>query len=218
MKLQKIISANINLIALALLIFIAMAFNFSPIVQTAHIIAPETIYTAATTSECDLIREAKPWYAKFNYWYWLWLIGVPLIIFFFTPNDKAWKRSAGTFAALLLCYITMNLSFMLSEQLEYGLFLVHENIAYQQTWDMRKCAPYARIGAKMFFPFVSVAYSCFYISLCLGVWRGYHHFKKNIIFTKFKYDLFSKIVSILAVVIPILFALFVIFITIRNHY
>lgn len=191
MGLKKGMSANVNFIAFVSLLLGALIFHVSPAVQLAHITAPETVYTGKNLAECQLIREAKPWYGKINYWSWLWLAGTPLILFFLTPQDSKWKRLAGSLGAITLCYIGMHLSFSLNYDIKYGLFTVHEKIPHQKTWDMQLCLPYGTIAARTLFPYLSVLYTLMWAGLWLTVWDIYHRRKTRLLDKSFKYDFLS---------------------------
>ena len=144
-----------------------------PAVEQARMIIPASVY-AGGGCDCFCILESRPWYARFNYWFWLLVFFVPAIIsssFCFSM----WPR-AGIFV-VLIGYVLLNLSVELGWDIRNAPFIVNNNpnSLDQATWDM-DCANIAdganRVFTRYFgwapvllFSFLSLAVTAFIIRL-----------------------------------------------------
>ena len=134
-----------------LLLMAAVAiFEFHPSVERGRNIIPEEVYVGKEC-RCECISDSRPWYSTFNYWQWLWILIVPLLVFSLKKDAPKWKRIGAGLVAVGLCYFFMNLSMHLFWDIKNGSFTVDFNPDFplQKTWDM-PCAD-IRDGASLVF-------------------------------------------------------------------
>lgn len=204
-----------NLFALVLLFAVAAIFEIIPEIKHGRAIIPDSAYAGKVCS-CDCIRSLRPWYSTFNYWFWIWVLLVPAVSFSVMPQAPSWHRIGRSIFAIILCYVAMNMAFFLSEEIKFAPFVTQLDLPNQKTWEMESCFPYARIGARMFFPFLSVLYALAYVGLWEMLWAQYHKRKPRQENTVFKQDIFNKILVWLSVCLSVLIASYIFLYTTMN--
>ncbi len=133
---------------------VATAFEFVPAVKQARYFIPEDVYFGKTC-DCQCVAASRPWYGTFNYWWWLCLFVVPLVLFFASPELSSRKKMMTFFIASGLCYVCLNLAVHASWEIRNGPFTVMTapNVPWQKAWDMN-CASNAdgasRVAFRMF--------------------------------------------------------------------
>jgi hypothetical protein len=74
-----------SIFIIGLLLIAVGIFEFHPAVERGRIFVPQDIYVGKDCG-CDCIANSRPWYSTFNYWQWLWILSVPVIVFSVKPN------------------------------------------------------------------------------------------------------------------------------------
>jgi hypothetical protein len=162
-----------------LLLIAAAVFEFSPAVKDARHIIPEDIY-AEKTCGCQCIADSRPWYSTFNYWHWLWVVMVPVLIFSIKFNAARFQKLIVVLVSAGLCYLFMNFSIHLFWDIRNGPFIVSPdpNAAWQKTWAM-ECA-YVGDGASLSFTLIfGWIPASLYAGFCYAAWRISHSFLKS---------------------------------------
>lgn len=96
-------------------------FEFHPMVKEAQSFVSLENYENKDVS-CFEILNGRPWYGRFNHWFWLWITCVPLLVFSVKPDAPKWQRALRTIMAVGFCYGLMNLAMHLSWDLSNELF------------------------------------------------------------------------------------------------
>lgn len=194
------------------LLFVAVGiFYFHPAVEYNRIIIPETVY-ANQDCDCWCILNSRPWYSRFNYWWWLWLIITPLIVFSVKPDVPKWQRAVRTLTSIGVGYGLANLGLHLNSAIRNGPFVVNNDYPWQRIWDDYggQCA---NIGGDASLVFTLYVGGWIYASIYTGwwniIWAQYHKRKTKLIERHFKRDPVTKIVVFLALLIPLLFMTYV---------
>lgn len=142
--------------SLLIIVFLlaAAVFEFHPAVRYERLFIAETVYAEAPC-DCRCILDSRPWYSRFNYWFWLWIVAVPLLVFSPDPSASLWQRAARTCLTVILCYALMNLAIRLAWDIRNGPFTVvssNPHFPPQKSWDFAACA-YIADGASLMFTF-----------------------------------------------------------------
>lgn len=136
----------------AILFFLGVIFfEFHPFVKEGRNIIPESVYTGKNC-DCLCILNSRPWYSRFNYWFWLWVSTVPILVFSIKNDAPKWKKIAIWIAAFGLCYGFMNLAVHLMWDIRNAPFIVQtdRDMPWQKTWDMPKCGNMADGASTVF--------------------------------------------------------------------
>ncbi len=197
-----------NLFLIAFFMMFAVVFEFHPAVEWGRIYVPEEIY-AGKDCGCECIANSRPWYSKFNYWFWLWVVSVPLFVFSIMPDAPEWQKVGRTLAAIGFCYVLMNLAMQLSWDIRNGPFYVR-NMPDQLAWNMG-CANTADGASLAFTRLFGWLYATVYTGWWDMVWYQYHKRKTGEIDHSFKRDFLNKIVVAISKIIPALGVIFVFF-------
>ena len=165
---KKIAIASVLLLAVA-------AFELHPAVEQGRAMIPEEVYTGKAC-DCLCILTSRPWYSTVNYWFWLWVIGTPLIVFSVKPSALRWQRAIRTLLSIGFCYGVMNLAMHLSWDIRNGPFGVvsYPNMSWQKTWDMPKCANIADGFGLIYTRYLGWIPACLYAGFCLFFLRFYN--------------------------------------------
>lgn len=128
------------LFMIGLLLMAVGIFEFYPAVRYFRLVIPEDVYVGKACN-CQCIAASRPWYSTFNYWYWLCIVIVPLLIFSIPPNASKLQKLTIVFISAGLCYLFMNLAVHLFWDIRNGPFIAspNPNFPWQKTWDM-ECA------------------------------------------------------------------------------
>jgi hypothetical protein len=81
--------------AVCFLLFLAALcafFEFYPAIEQGRIWVSEDVY-AGKSCDCWCILNARPWYSRFNYWFWFWIMAVPALIFSVRPDAPKWQSA-----------------------------------------------------------------------------------------------------------------------------
>lgn len=133
-------------------LLIAVAFFiYLPVVETGRNIIPEAVYKGKECG-CICMLESRPWYSKLNYWFWLWIAAVPILILSLKTDIHKWKKIFCVIGIIAVSYGLINLSVQLMWDIRGGSFVVStsQKIPWQKTWDMPDCASIAD-GASLSF-------------------------------------------------------------------
>lgn len=74
-----------SIVIIFILLVVAGIFEIHPVVKYDRVVVPEEVY-AGKDCNCRCVMESRPWYSRFNYWWWLWIVITPLIIFSVKPH------------------------------------------------------------------------------------------------------------------------------------
>lgn len=129
-----------NFLMIVLLLAVAAVFEFLPAIKQGRYVIPEDVYVQKTCN-CQCIASSRPWYSTFNYWHWLWIAIVPVLIFSIKPDAARVQKATVVLVSIGLCYLLMNLSVHLFWDIRNGPFVVSPDPTFpsQKTWDMQ-CA------------------------------------------------------------------------------
>ena len=200
-----------SLLIIGLLLLAVGIFEFHPAVEYNRIIIPETVY-ANQDCDCWCILNSRPWYSHFNYWWWLWLIITPLIVFSVKPHAPKWQRALRTLISIGIGYGLANFGLHLNSEIRNGPFVVNNDYPWQRIWDEygSQCA---NIGGGLSLVFTLLIGGWVYASIYTGmwdiIWKQYHKRKTKLIDSHFKRDLLTKIVVSFTFLIPLLFITYV---------
>lgn len=70
-----------NLIIFLCLLTIAIGLEFLPAVKEGRYAVPAEVFKKTGSCDCNCISNARPLYSTINYWYWLFFLTPPLLIF-----------------------------------------------------------------------------------------------------------------------------------------
>ena len=168
-------------ILIFLMLFGVAAFELLSAIELARIIVPEEIYVGKDCG-CNCILQSRPWYSTFNYWFWLWILSVPIFIFSIKPEAHKWKKIATLLIAIAFCYGVMNLALHLMWDIRNGPFIVNSDPTFpdQKTWDIPGCANIADGASLVFAPY----FGWIPASLYVGTWLLIHAFFKRAVSKK----------------------------------
>lgn len=199
-----------NIFIIIILIAAAIALELYPAVKESRVFVPEEIY-AGKECGCECIANSRPWYSVLNYWFWLWFLTVPLIMFSVTPQSPQWQRIIRTLGAVLLCYGAMNLAIHLTWDIRNGPFIVNANsgVPWQKSWDIPGCANIADGASMVFTLMFGWLYAIIYTGWWEMAWHFYHRRHTRLVDESFKRDIFSTIVALVSKSFTILGLLFV---------
>ena len=157
------------------------ALEFVPIIEHARIAVPEEIYVGKDCG-CDCILQSRPWYSRFNYWFWLWVLATPVFVFSVKPNAPKWQRAVRSLIAIAFCYGVMNLALHLMWDIRNGPFIVNDdpNFPDQKTWDIPGCTNIADGASLVFALFLGWIPASLYV----GIWLLIREFFKRAVFKK----------------------------------
>ncbi|MCD8566601.1 MAG: hypothetical protein LRY36_01540 [Alphaproteobacteria bacterium] len=129
----------------------AIAFELHPAVQQGRSLIPDQVYTNPECG-CLCLIESRPWYSTFNYWFWLWVVAVPVLAFGINKDWSLRRKLLVAGLITLFCYGALNLSVGLMWDIRNAPFIVSSepDIEWQKAWDM-KCATIAD-GAAPYSP------------------------------------------------------------------
>jgi hypothetical protein len=195
---------TITSIILAIAAIIAV-FELLPAVEYARWHIPTNI-TDNKACGCTCILNSRPWYSTFNYWFWLWFAGIPLTIFQIKPSHGILKKSVIVITAIATCYIIMNLAIHLMWDIRSAPFTVSSspNVPDQVTWDMVECANTSDGASLAFTLLFGWLYATIYTGWWLIAWKRYHIKYTKTITDDYEYDILSKIVVGISVVLPLI--------------
>lgn len=204
---------KINIFIIIILITAVVALELHPAVKESRVFVPEEIY-AGKECGCECIANSRPWYSVLNYWFCLWFLAVPLIMFSVTPQSPQWQRIIRTLGAVLLCYGAMNLALHLMWDIRNGPFSVNNNYPWQKSWDDpgTKCANIADGASIVFTAFFGWIYAAIYTGWWEILWYHYHKRKTRLLTDDFKRDWISKAVAVISKYITLFMLLAIILI------
>lgn len=202
-----------NLIIIGLMLIAVAVFELHPAVKYWRMVVHENVYVGKTCN-CDCIAESRPWYSRFNYWFWLWIIATPLIVFSVKPATPRWQRALRTVIAIGFCYVAMNFALNLMWDIGNGPFVVSSdpNFPWQKTWDIPDCANVADGASIVFMVFFGWIYAVIYTGLWEMLWYRYHKRKTKLLEKEFRRDWISKIAAVIAKYITLLILLVIVLI------
>jgi hypothetical protein len=200
-----------SLFIIGLLLIAVAVFEFHPAVKYWRVVVPEDVYVGKTC-DCDCIMESRPWYSRLNYWFWLWIIATPVIVFSVKPATPRWQRTIRTVVAIGFCYGIMNLALHLMWDIRNGPFSVYSDYPWQKSWDDpgTKCANIADGASIIFTAFFGWIYAIIYTGWCEILWYRYHKRRTKLLTDDFKRDWISRIVVWISAIITTIIILAVI--------
>lgn len=167
------------LFIIGLLLMTVGVFEFYPAVRYFRLVIPEDVYVGKACN-CQCIAASRPWYSTFNYWHWLWIVIVPLLIFSITPNASKLQKLIIVLISVGFCYLFMNLSIHLFWDIRNGPFVVSTdpNFPWQKTWDM-ECANIGDGASLVFTLIFGWVPASLYAGFCYAVRQALHLFLKK---------------------------------------
>lgn len=137
----------------------AAFMTLHPAVEYARSIIPRSVY-AGRDCDCFCILESRPWYAEFNYWFWILVLFVPVAIMISTHLRRWWRKLGAFLITVLVGYGLINLSVHLMWKIRNAPFVVSSDplVPDQATWNM-DCANIgdgASLGFTLLFGWVPV--------------------------------------------------------------
>lgn len=163
----------------AILIFLMLigvaALDLLPAIEQARIIVPEEIYVDKDCG-CGCILQSRPWYGRFNYWFWLWVLAVPILIFSIKPEAQKWKKIISPVIIVAFCYGVMNLALHLMWDIRNGPFIMNSDptVPDQKTWYL-SCADTGDGASLAFVLFLGWVPASVYV----GMWLLINTFLKR---------------------------------------
>ena len=199
-------------LVIAFLLIGAAVFELLHAIKQGRIIVPEDVFVGQDCG-CDCILDSRPWYSRFNYWFWLWVFVTPIIVFSVKPSTQRWQRTIRTVIAVGFCYAIMNLALHLMWDIRNGPFVVNldPDIPDQKTWNMVECANIADGASLVFTLLFGWVYASIYTGWWEMIWYQYHKRKTLLINKDFKRDWISRVVVWVSATITILMILTIIF-------
>lgn len=179
---------------IGLLLIAVGIFEFHPAVEYSRAVVPEEVYVGKDC-DCGCIMSSRPWYSRFNYWFWLWIVATPVIVFSVKPTTPRWQRSVRTVVAIGFCYGIMNLALRFMWDIKNGPFGVNNDYPWQKSWDDSgvKCANIADGASLVFTLFFGWIYAMIYTGWWEVIWYKYYKRKAQLIDKDFRRDWISKI-------------------------
>lgn len=155
----------------------AIAFELHPAVQQGRSLIPDQVYTNPECG-CLCLIESRPWYSTFNYWFWLWVVAVPVLAFGINKDWSLRRKLLVAGLITLFCYGALNLSVGLMWDIRNAPFIVSSepDIEWQKAWDM-KCATIADGASTIFSLLLGWIPAALYTGLWLGIAHTYRRFK-----------------------------------------
>jgi len=180
---------------IGLMLIVVGIFELHPAVEYWRIVVPEDVYVG---KECDCwcILQSRPWYSRFNYWFWFFVIAPPVIVFSVKPDASKWLRAAQNIVTVLVCYGTINLAVHLMWDIRNGPFGVVSEYPWQKSWDDpgTKCANIADGASIVFTALFGWIYGVIYTGWWEMIWYRYHRQKTKLIDENYKRDWFSTVI------------------------
>ncbi len=142
-------------------------------------IVPEDVYVGKAC-DCQCVAASRPWYSTFNYWHWLWIVIVPLLIFSIKPNASKLQKWITVLVSAGLCYLFMNFSIHLFWDIRNGPFIVSPdlNAVWQKTWDM-ECADIGDGASLVFTLIFGWIPASIYTGFCYAIRQTLHFVLKR---------------------------------------
>ena len=168
-----------SLFIIGLLLIVVGIFEIHLAVKYSRLVVPEDVYVGKAC-DCQCIAASRPWYSALNYWHWLWIVIVPLLIFSIKPNASKLQKFAVVLVSTGLCYLFMNLSIHLFWDIRNGPFIVSSdsNFPSQKTWDM-ECADIGDGASLVFTLIFGWIPASLYAGFCYATWKISHSFLKK---------------------------------------
>lgn len=184
-----------SIFIIGLLLIAIGVFEFHPAVEFSRAVVPEEVYVGKDC-DCGCIMGSRPWYSRFNYWFWLWVIAMPVIVFSVKPTTPRWQRAMRTVVAIGFCYGIMNLALHLMWDIRNGPFWVVGAYPWQKSWDDpgTKCANIADGASLVFTLLFGWIYASIYTGWWEMIWYQYHKRRTGLIGENFKRDILTRIV------------------------
>jgi hypothetical protein len=159
-----------KVVFIVLLVLAVAVLEFHPAVDQGRAIIPEDVYRGKSC-DCFCILDSRPWYSTLNYWFWLWVVGTPLImIYALKPTAPKWQHFLKFVFAVLFCYGVMNLAMNLSWDIRNDPFVVssQKDMAWQKTWDMPDCPNMADGASRV----VTLLFGWLYALIYIGIFQS----------------------------------------------
>lgn len=148
-------------------------FELTPAVREARLVVPEAVYELEGCG-CQCVADARPWHSRVNYWFWFWVLAVPLIVFARPPEAPAWQRATRTLVAIAAAWPAMFLATLLSHEIVSGPFVVRPHLPDQKSWDMEGCANIGDGLSVVFYAFLGWIPATVYTGWWEFAWRRFH--------------------------------------------
>ncbi|MCP4393336.1 MAG: hypothetical protein GY804_03570 [Alphaproteobacteria bacterium] len=188
---------------------IVAVFELHPAVKDARwYVSPEN--KVSKTCDCECILDGVPWYGSFNYWFWLWFVGVPAILFQIKPTYSNKRKGITVVSTIAICYVLMNLALHLMWDIS--------NAPFRGDPDgldgfMQKCANTSDGASLVFTLFFGWIYATIYTGWWLIAWKHYHLKYSKTIIPDYKYDKMSSIAVNTSVILPLIPTIYIAFIS-----
>ena len=177
-----------------LLLITAAVFELHPAVKIGRDPVPDVVHVGAAC-DCHCIMEKRPWYSKFNYWFWLWITVVPVIVFSVGPEALKWIRAFRTTLAIGISYILILLSIFLDMKIDDGPTVVSDgnfSLYHESVSDCFNVGSGAKIAFALTFGW---AYAAVYTGWWDMVWYRYHAWSRKEASIKIERDILSNITT-----------------------
>ena len=174
-------------------------------IQEAHHYISEQAYKDASMS-CAEILSARPWYGRVNYWWMLWILAVPALMWTIRPEDPVWHRLGIMLLTILGGYWLLNQAVDLQWDIRNGIFSWNNLSRWGEGWRM-DCYKEGDGFSYIMFHYLAWIPASLYMGLCMVCWHIYRAVQAKRTELPYRADRLTKAVSwVLA-----LYSLFVIF-------
>lgn len=199
---------KINIVIIGLLLLAVFLFETLVIVDAARRSFPTDWHGEMS---CFDVLSVRPWYGQINPWFWFWVLFTPLVCFSLTPVAPAWQRGLRTVVIVSVSYIVLNLYTHNFFDIQNAPFQTAEVSSASSDIEKFKVDCYnIADGASFIFSLVfGWIYAIIYAAMCEAIWYLYHKKITKLASTTYRTDLINRLVIILAVTLPFIFAAWV---------
>ncbi|HEY8964700.1 MAG TPA: hypothetical protein VIN59_09590 [Alphaproteobacteria bacterium] len=182
------------LLFLTPLLAAAIWLHSNSTVAYERIVVPEEVYVGKTCN-CRCILDSRPWYSKFNYWFWLFIISAPILMFSLSPVHPLvnWQKLLIASVSILLCYVLTTPALELGHDIRNGPFTVYDFVPFQKSMDLIKCHGGSGGAARAFIPILGWFYAVSYTGFWEILWQLYHRKYSRKIPTKTSFGFLSSL-------------------------
>lgn len=188
---------NPNITALFSLLLLAFFLNQLFFLHFERVVVPEAVYVGKACN-CQCILDARPWYVKINYWFWLFILSAPLLVFSTLPSTAQWKRALVCLAAVALGYFIAPFAVDLEHQIRNAPFMVYDDVPFQKTMDMVRCMSGSGTASRAFALAFGWVYATVYTGWWVIAWYAYHRYVTKHIDESFKLHWFCRLLVVVS--------------------
>jgi len=188
---------NPNVIVFLTLLLMVFFLDQLFFLHFERVVVPEAVYVGKTCG-CQCILDARPWYVKINYWFWLFMLSTPLLVFSTLPSTAQWKHALVCLAAVSLGYVITPLAVDLGNEIRNAPFIVYDDVPFQKTMDMLSCMSGSDMASRSFVLAFGWLYAAVYTGWWVTVWYAYHRYATKYVDGSFKLHWFCRLLVILS--------------------